>query len=231
MALVKIGTGLLTLSGPNTFTGPVNFNGGLINAASLSNLGLGTALNFNGGGLQFAAVYDPSTRTMTFQSGTAILDTNTMNIILANPVGNSGTGGLTKAGSGILTLNAVNTYTGDTIISGGTLELASTGQIATAANVSTTDPTATFLVDSGTAQTVGNISGVGNTVLADGGHLTASSVSQGVLTLGLGATLSIAPIPGGPAAIGLPVPVPEPSSIILLIAAVLGMFFCWKRTK
>jgi autotransporter-associated beta strand protein len=228
--LTKAGSGTLTLSASNAFTGAVNFNGGLINAASLNNLGSGSALNFNGGGLQFAAVYDPSARTMTFQSGGATLDTNGKNIVLANPIGNGGAGGLTKAGSGTLTLNAANTYTGDTIISGGTLELAPTGQIATASDINTSATTATLQIDSGT-YTVGNISGVGNTILSAGGNLTVSSVVQNTLTIGDGATLTIAPIPGGPTAgMDLPVPVPEPSSIILLIAAAAGILFFVKKT-
>ena len=229
--LTKAGSGTLTLAAANTFTGAVNFNGGLINAASLNNLGSGSALNFNGGGLQFGGVYDPSGRTMTFQSGGATLDTNGKNIILANSIGNSGAGGLTKAGSGTLTLTATNTYTGDTIISGGTLELTSTGQIATASAISTSASTATFQVDSGT-HTLGSISGVGTTNLLAGGNLTASSVVQGVLTIGAGATLTIAAIPGGPTAgMSMTEPVPEPSAITLLIAAAVGMFFYWKKTR
>jgi fibronectin-binding autotransporter adhesin len=127
--LTKQGSGILTLSGANTFTGPVNFNGGLINAVSLINLGNGATLNFNGGGLQFSGVFDPSLRTMTFQAGGATLDTQANNITLANAIGNGGAGGLTKKGSSTLTLNAANTYSGDTKISGGNITLANAGAI------------------------------------------------------------------------------------------------------
>jgi autotransporter-associated beta strand protein len=229
-SLTKAGTGTLTLTASNAFSGAVNFNGGLINAASLNNLGSGSALTFNGGGLQFGGIYDPSTRTMTFQSGGATLDTNGKIIILANPIGNGGAGGLTKAGSGILTLNAANTYTGDTIVSSGTLELTSAGQISAASDISTSATTATFQVDSGT-HIVGNISGVGTTVLSAGGNLTASSVVQNTLTLGTGSRLTIAAIPGGLTAESTLKPVPEPSSIILLIATALGMIIYWKRFR
>ena len=125
LGIAKLGTNTLTLTGNNTFTGPVNFNGGLIKAASLNNLGNGTKLNFNGGGLQFDGVFDPSVRTMTFQAGGATLDTQANNITLANAIGNGGSGGLTKKGSGILTLTGNNTFTGPVNFNGGLIKAAS----------------------------------------------------------------------------------------------------------
>ena len=41
--LNKTGAGLLTLSGTNTFTGPINITGGTLSAGSAANLGGGTA--------------------------------------------------------------------------------------------------------------------------------------------------------------------------------------------
>ena len=38
--------------------------------------------------------------TVTFNAEGAILDTNGNNVTLANPIGNGGTGGLTKIGAG-----------------------------------------------------------------------------------------------------------------------------------
>lgn len=61
---------------------------------------------------------------------------------MANPIGNGGSGGLVKKGTGKLTLNAFINFIGDTAINGGTLEIA--GGI---------DPSGTSLIDvqSGTA--------------------------------------------------------------------------------
>jgi fibronectin-binding autotransporter adhesin len=245
--LDKQGSGILILCVTSTFTGAVNFNGGLIRAAALNNLGNGTSLNFNGGGLQFGAAFDPSVRTMTFQAGGATLDTQTYNITLGNPIGNSGSGGLTKLGTGKLTFNALNTYSGDTIIKGGTLEIAhgigASGtslidvQSGTATfkttpinkanlNISTAS-LATFEVVNG-ANVVGAISGSGITRVDTGASLTAASISQGTLTIGSGATVVIQAIPGGPLGDAI-TPVPEPNAVILLGAALVMMFYAWAK--
>jgi len=247
--LNKIGSGTLTLSSNNSFTGSVNFNGGWIKAASLNKLGNGTALNFNGGGLQFSGVYDPSVRSMTFQAGGATLDTQTYNITMANPIGNSGVGGLVKKGTGKLTLNALINFSGDTTINGGTLEFA--GGI---------DPNGTSLIDvlSGTAvlktvnvnktnlnintaalatfelvnhmHSVGTITGTGTTQVDAGASLTAQSISQGTLTIASGATLTIQAIPGGPLANPI-APVPEPSALVLLSAVFILAIYAWARKR
>ncbi|MGD0382826.1 MAG: autotransporter-associated beta strand repeat-containing protein, partial [Thermoguttaceae bacterium] len=172
--LTKTGTGTLTLTGSNTFTGAVNFNGGLINAASLDNLGAGSELNFNGGGLQFNGVYDPSGRTMTFQSGGATLDTNGNDNTLANSIGNGGAGGLTKAGSGVLTLSVSSNYLGTTVVSGGTLKLASGATLPTTTAVSLTASGAALDIN-GNSQTIASLTGVSGTTL----QLGSGSLSVG----------------------------------------------------
>jgi autotransporter-associated beta strand protein/probable HAF family extracellular repeat protein len=121
--VTKSGSGRWVLTGNNNYSGGTNVNGGLIQAASLANLGNG-GLIFDGGGLQFVnSTMDPSVRPMTFNAGGATLDTNGSDVNLANPIGDNGLGGLTKTGVGMLTLTAANTYTGVTIVEGGALRL------------------------------------------------------------------------------------------------------------
>jgi autotransporter-associated beta strand protein len=125
-ALTKMGTGTLTLSAANTYSGGTTVIGGLINFNSASNFGSGT-ITLNGGGLQWASgtSTDISSRLAAFGAGGATFDTNGNNVTLSSAL--LGTGGLTKIGAGALTLTGTNTYSGATTISGGTLQLGNGG--------------------------------------------------------------------------------------------------------
>jgi fibronectin-binding autotransporter adhesin len=123
-SLTKSGAGTLTLATANTFTGPVNLNGGTVVISSLTGLGAGTAINFGGGTLQYSGNSDDiSARTVTFNSGGATINDGGNFVNFVGPVGNSGLGGLTKTGAGTLMLNGTNRYAGNTLISEGTLTL------------------------------------------------------------------------------------------------------------
>ena len=72
----------------------------------------------NGGGLQWAAGTTTDISSRLVLGGTnATFDTDGNNITFASALG--GIGGITKAGTGILTLGATNTYTGGTTMTGG----------------------------------------------------------------------------------------------------------------
>jgi outer membrane autotransporter protein len=118
-SLVKVGSGTLTLSGANTYTGGTTVSGGLINFSAPNNFGTG-AIALNGGGLQWATgtTTDISSRLAPSSAG-ATFDTGGNNVTFASAL--SGSGGLVKQGSGILNLAASNTYTGPTSVTAGTL--------------------------------------------------------------------------------------------------------------
>jgi autotransporter-associated beta strand protein len=156
----------------------------------------------------------------------------------------SGAGGIRKSGSGTFTLTAQNTYSGDTIVSGGTLEIAGgigangtslidiqSGKAAlktvnlskTNLNINTA-ALATFEVVNGT-HALGAINGSGTTQVDSGANLTAASIAQGTLTIASGATVTIQALPGGPQSGGI-VPVPEPSVLILLTISAISFAAC-----
>lgn len=132
---------------------------------------------------------------------------------------------LEKIGLGNLKMGGINSYTGKTLISEGTLELIETGQISTESEI-ITESTSTFLINGG-IHTVGNISGTGTTEVISG-DLTANSIVQAQLIIGEGATVTIAAIPGGPISLNDKLKsVPEPSSTELF--AIFGLIiFSWQ---
>lgn len=133
-SLTKLGPGLLTLAGLNSFAANLNLHGGLVRFSTLDtalpgSLGIVAHLNFDGGGLQWSPgnTADISAYPVTLQSGGAIFDVGANNVTLANAIGNNGAGGLLKNGSGTLTLNGNNNYSGPTVIQQGTLALGTAG--------------------------------------------------------------------------------------------------------
>ena len=91
-------------------------------------------LNFNGGTLRVlgpnvaaptvAFITDAGTNlSLNIQSGGAIIDTAGLNVTISKGLLNAGGGGLTKNGIGTLSLTNGNTYTGATVVNGGSLSL------------------------------------------------------------------------------------------------------------
>ena len=106
----------------------------------------------------------------------------------------SGDQGLIKTGDEKLTFKTSNTYTGTTTISTGTLVLAGNGQISKSSPIVNN---ATFEIaddNNGNGHAVGAVSGTGALKLDAGAQMTAASIVQGTVTLGIGSRLTIAPI-------------------------------------
>ena len=130
-ALIKSGTSMLTLAGANTYTGDTRCSGGIL-ALGNTNALFNSTLDYSGygGSLSFGTLRSV---TLGGLNGSVSLSlTNNNSEALAMTVGNnnkstsysgalSGAGALTKIGTGTLTLRSANSYTGSTILSGGTL--------------------------------------------------------------------------------------------------------------
>jgi len=100
-------------------------------------------LRFNGGTLKAtdnngASNFIPDSANLTskVQAGGAVIDTNGFNITIADnlehdtALGGTADGGLTKNGTGTLTLTAANTFTGKTTVAAGNLALSGAGAVA-----------------------------------------------------------------------------------------------------
>ena len=108
-SLTKAGPGALTLTAGNTYSGPTVISGGTLQ--------LGTA------GLSGPDGSIASTSGVT--NNAALVYSLSGNQSVAYSIG--GSGSLTKAGPGTLLLTSSNTYSGPTIINGGTLKLQGIG--------------------------------------------------------------------------------------------------------
>ena len=111
----------------NTGNGTVNLNGGTLVAKRIVQGASGgnSTINFNGGLLKAASGANTSflggLDLATIQSGGAFIDTSGQSLTIAQNLG--GAGGLTKSGTGTLTLSGTNAYTGGTTVSAGTLSV------------------------------------------------------------------------------------------------------------
>ncbi len=193
--VTTFGPGTLTLAGTsNTFSGGLTINQGVLSVSSNVNLGATTGNNitFGGGTLQFGAAFSPSSsRAITLDAGGGTIDTEANAITVASAIG--GVGGLSKVGSGTLTVTGGNTYTGSTTIEAGTLKVGAGGNLGTsAANVvnngalvfNASGPQSISGVISGTGTITQ--SGSGSTVALSGSntYTGATTISSGTLQVG-----------------------------------------------
>jgi autotransporter-associated beta strand protein len=157
-SITKVGTGTWTLSGNNTYTGTTIISGGALQIGDGGNTGtLGTANVTDNATLIFNR-YD--------------------NVICSNLI--SGTGSLTQAGDGVLTLNAANTYSGATFVTAGTLALTNSSSIASSTNIN--------LANGGIFDVTGTTSHA--MTLGSGKMISGDGQVNGNFTVASGATLA-----------------------------------------
>ena len=171
--LTQTGTGILTLTAGNTYTGPTTISSGTLQVGG------------GGGGASIGGISN------VLDNASLVFNHNDSQTI-AGAIG--GSGNLTQTGTGILTLTANNTYTGPTTVSAGTLQVGNGGSGASIGGTSIVLDNASLVFNPGDAATLSAVvSGSGRLTQAGTGllKLTASNIYTGGTTISAG-TLSVA---------------------------------------
>ena len=207
-ALTAAGTGTLTLSGINTYSGGTTLSSGQLDMNSARAIGTG-AFTINGGTIDNtsgAAVTLTSNQAQTWGADFTFLGTNALNLgtggvtlganrivtvsasILTEGGIIAGAFSLTKAGAGTMTLSGADTFSGGTTLSAGQLNVNSAKSVGTG----------TFTINGGT---IDNTSGAlvtlsNNNVQTWGGDFTfvgsnALNLGTGAVTLGASRTVTV----------------------------------------
>jgi autotransporter-associated beta strand protein len=188
--LTMCGTGTLTLSSPNTYTGATTISAGTLADGIANALPTGTALTDNGTldlagfSQQVASITGSGVVT---DSGAAA--TFTVNNGSADTYGGTLTGtnlALTKTGTGALTLSGTNSYGGNTTLSAGTLlynGTDSSSQLNLNGGTFTGSGTVKNIIATGGTADPGTVGGIGTLTLAG---TTASTLAGAAFQVDLG---------------------------------------------
>lgn len=167
-------SGAIRLSNAATQKGVLNLNGGIFNLNGVTigrgPVGGGTAqVSFSGGKIHLtannASIFGAGIHPV-IDAGGATIDTGGFNgTISTNLLAGTVSGGLTKEGAGTLSLTGANTYSGDTVVAGGTLSV-SQAFLADDSSV-TIVAGATLDLQTGDTDTIGTLT-IGGMVAAGG---------------------------------------------------------------
>ncbi len=204
--VIKIGTGVWTLDGPNSYFGGTILRGGEISVATDSSLGdVSGGLIFDGGTLQITGTtFNSTSRSISMTSNGGGFDIQNPNNTFTVSQNLSG-GALSKYGAGTLVLSGTNTLTGLTLNSGtvsattaanlgsGMITFAGASTLALANAAALTFPTGVTVNATSTL----NLGGAGVVTISGPLAINASLVQSG------GGTLQITSLPSGSGSITL----------------------------
>ncbi|MDR0576452.1 MAG: autotransporter-associated beta strand repeat-containing protein, partial [Candidatus Accumulibacter sp.] len=188
---VKSGTGQLSLPYTNTYTGSTTVNGGTL----YGNIPSGTDLTVEIGATYTTQVAAQTVNTLNGAGNINLTSNYGLTVgsgAFSGVISGSGTAGLTKNGTGTLTLTGANTYSGGTTVTNGNLQIGNGGTTGSVTGDILNNALVTF--NRSDALTYdGEITGTGGLAQSGAGTLTLTGANtySGATTVSNG-TLSIA---------------------------------------
>ena len=198
----KLGSGVVTLSGANTYTAATVIEAGILRAGAANAFSSGSAvslanvssaiLDLNGFNQSIGSLSGGGSTGGNVTLGSASLTVGADNSNTAFGGVISGSGNLIKVGSGNLTLTGSSTYTGTTTISAGTLQIGAGGTTGSIASTSIVNNANLAFDRSDATSFSGTISGSGALTKLGSGTLTltnantytgATTINNGTLQL------------------------------------------------
>ena len=199
-AIVKSGSGTFSLTGANTYAGGTTINGGTLMINSSANLGaVSGALTINAGTLEIATGFTTA-RSITLGSAASTFQVDpsqTYTVISAL----GGSGALNKTGTGTMALSGVNTYSGGTVVSAGTLRINASERLTNGGTLTIsggtfdlqtfTETTSTVTLASGSITGSGTGTLIGSSYVLQSGSVSAILGGTGVLTKTTAGTVTL----------------------------------------
>jgi autotransporter-associated beta strand protein len=192
-SVVQAGTGTLTLASANTYGGGTTISSGTIKMGNATALGTGAVtintpgiLDVNGTGPTLPGIVGTGTVDNTAAGATLVTINNSSNASFTGVIQNTGGAiSLDKMGTGVQTLNGVNTYTGNTMIDAGTLSINSEASLGVASNQLTINAGTLEVNTSITSARTINLANAASTIQVDSGQTYTDNNASGLTGTGL----------------------------------------------
>jgi autotransporter-associated beta strand protein len=186
-SLIKDGTGTLTLSGANAYSGATTVKAGTLQAGAANTFSSTSPVTVDPGATLALDGYSQTIRSLA-GAGSVTLGSNASTVLTINDYWEnttfsgtiSGSGGLAKTGTKTLILSGSNAYDGATVVTRGTLQAGATNTFSSNSAV-TVGSEGTLALD-GYSQTIGGLAGLG--------RVTLGSNAATVLTINGGSSSS-----------------------------------------
>lgn len=189
--LTKLGANTLTLTGTNAYAGPTSINAGTLQISAANHLGDATqatnTITLGSATLRSSAnTYDLGTNRSIALTGAAAIGVDAGVLTVSGNV--TGANSLTKSGAGTLVLSGPNNYSGETIISGGTVRVDSASGLGTTSRVRFTSGATALNNNTGAPLTIAGLASTINSSAQQitGGELLVTGLAENTGTTGFG---------------------------------------------